>query len=76
MKRCPKCGETLPRSAFWKNRTTKDGLQSYCKACLTLLQRGQVEPWSWCPICARYVRGRVDHLVETHGWAPPSEEAA
>lgn len=32
-KRCPKCGETKPRSAFSRDTSKPDGLQSYCKAC-------------------------------------------
>lgn len=33
MKRCPRCGETKPLSAFSKNRRRKDGVHSICKAC-------------------------------------------
>lgn len=33
-KKCPSCGNELPISQFYKNAATKDGLQSYCKACL------------------------------------------
>ena len=36
VKRCVKCGKTLPVGMFNANRTTKDGLQSYCREC----QRG------------------------------------
>jgi hypothetical protein len=32
-KLCGKCGETKPLSEFYKNRTTKDGLQTRCKIC-------------------------------------------
>lgn len=32
-KRCPRCGRDLPKEAFGKNRTTKDGLQNWCKEC-------------------------------------------
>lgn len=32
-KRCSKCGEILPHSAFSKNATKNDGLQTYCKLC-------------------------------------------
>jgi hypothetical protein len=32
-KRCPKCSETKPVDAFGKNRSMKDGLQGWCKAC-------------------------------------------
>lgn len=34
MKTCTKCGETLPPSAFFKEKRNKDGLRSACKACL------------------------------------------
>ena len=32
-KTCTKCGETKPLEEFHKDRTKKDGLQSYCKEC-------------------------------------------
>src|SRR5690606_37318735 len=32
-KRCTKCREVKPAADFWRNRATKDGLQSQCKAC-------------------------------------------
>ena len=34
MKRCPKCERLLPIKQFNKNRSTKDGLQSWCRACV------------------------------------------
>lgn len=33
MKVCSKCKETKDRSAFARNRTTKDGLQGHCRLC-------------------------------------------
>lgn len=33
LKRCTRCGEEKERSAFSKDRSRKDGLQPYCKAC-------------------------------------------
>lgn len=33
-KKCYKCGRTLPVTEFYKNRSTKDGLQSMCKDCI------------------------------------------
>ena len=30
-RRCPACGETKPRKAFNKNKSAKDGLQTYCR---------------------------------------------
>lgn len=32
-KRCSKCGRELPTSEFAKSSLSKDGFQSYCKAC-------------------------------------------
>lgn len=33
MKYCSKCKKTKPLAEYWRNRSTKDGLQSYCKPC-------------------------------------------
>ena len=33
LKKCSKCGRELPVSEFWKNASTEDGLQTYCKEC-------------------------------------------
>ncbi len=33
MKICKKCGKEKPRSEFYFDNTTKDGLSSYCKSC-------------------------------------------
>jgi len=38
-KRCSKCGEIKPLSGFNKNKTQKDGLQSYCKICRCLYDK-------------------------------------
>lgn len=32
-KKCSKCGRELPLSEFNKDKSRKDGLQSYCKSC-------------------------------------------
>lgn len=32
-KRCTKCGETKPVDEFYRNRSHRDGLNSYCKEC-------------------------------------------
>jgi len=33
MKTCTKCGEMKPLSEFYKDKHSKDGLTSWCKAC-------------------------------------------
>ncbi len=32
-KSCQRCGEYKPVADFWRQKATKDGLQSYCKPC-------------------------------------------
>ncbi|WP_079168999.1 endonuclease VII domain-containing protein [Streptomyces sp. CC77] len=32
-KRCSRCGDSKPRADFAKNRSSRDGLQSYCRPC-------------------------------------------
>lgn len=39
LKYCPKCGENLDISLFRKNRNRKDGLNGYCKNCLSDMQK-------------------------------------
>jgi hypothetical protein len=45
IKKCSKCGEWKAESAFAKNRTRGDGLQSECKACHN--KRAQEERDCW-----------------------------
>ena len=35
-KKCSKCKQTLPIDNFWKNKTSNDGYQSYCKSCMKI----------------------------------------
>lgn len=35
---CARCKKDLPLSQFHNNRSTKDGLQSYCKECRNFLR--------------------------------------
>lgn len=34
MKECSKCHRVLPESEFYKNVSTKDGFQYWCKSCV------------------------------------------
>ncbi len=34
MKVCKRCNQKKPLTEFWKNKTTRDGLQLYCKDCV------------------------------------------
>jgi hypothetical protein len=42
-KRCPRCDEWKRHEEFSRNRSTPDGLQSYCKACSSAIQRSNAE---------------------------------
>ena len=39
LKRCTKCKEPKPRSAFWKQSNTSDRLRTHCKDCFKLYFR-------------------------------------
>lgn len=39
MKHCRRCGTDRPRAEFHRNRSTRDGLQTYCKACSNEVRR-------------------------------------
>ncbi len=39
MKKCNKCGEVKPKTEFYKNKKTKDGLQYTCKKCCRELNK-------------------------------------
>ena len=39
-KRCCECGEVKPRSAYYKNKTKSDRLQTWCKGCHDTRVRG------------------------------------
>ncbi len=41
LKKCSKCGRELPVSEFWKNASTEDGLQTYCKECGNVYTRNR-----------------------------------
>lgn len=43
LKKCSKCGRELPVSEFWKNASTEDGLQTYCKECGNVYARNRKE---------------------------------
>lgn len=43
VKHCPKCRETKPLDAFHKNKSQKDGLNHYCKACKAQYYAANVE---------------------------------
>ena len=41
LKKCSKCSRELPVSEFWKNASTEDGLQTYCKECGNVYARNR-----------------------------------
>ena len=40
-KRCPKCGQVLPLSAFGKDNRSADGHARYCKECLKVVNNAR-----------------------------------
>lgn len=42
---CPCCKEELPVSAYWIKKSTKDGLQNYCKKCQKKKNRKRYEDY-------------------------------
>lgn len=59
-KKCPKCGERQPISAFGRNRTQPDGLSFYCLAC----NRERNREWY------RASREADGHTVRDLTWVP------
>lgn len=41
MKTCSKCKETKPMSEFYKDRSKKDGLRSWCKSCFKRYRKSE-----------------------------------
>ncbi len=39
MKKCSKCKETKAKTEFYRKRTSKDGLQDWCKKCMAEYQK-------------------------------------
>lgn len=39
MKRCSRCRVEMPLRRFYRNRSSKDGLQSYCRPCIKIQAR-------------------------------------
>lgn len=54
-KRCCYCGDTKPAEDFWKNKSTKDGLQYRCKRCQAAANA----------LCQRTPHGRASALVRS-----------
>ena len=68
MKRCSCCGHKLPKSYFWKNKHSKDGLQSYCKECQTLMTskayKADVVRQSLQNMVAVYHKSQEDYVLK------------
>lgn len=64
MKFCKKCGTNKQTSDFWKNKRTRDGLQSYCKPCWYATTKSKLEG----PDRDKYLRmRRNNHLLNKYG---------
>lgn len=63
-KRCSKCGETKPLDEFYRDRSSRDGLNRQCKTCINVVKRRWLER---NPEYARqhYADNR-DRLTERH----------
>jgi hypothetical protein len=64
-KRCRKCGETLPLTAFFSNRARADGLANECHACQGSSEYRSALPW-WLaigvdPALCVYCGGEATH---------------
>lgn len=64
MKYCTKCKTNKPLSEYWKNKTTKDGYQAWCKPCWYVLTKSKLSGGSR----EKYLRMRRNgHLVRKYG---------
>lgn len=83
MKRCPKCGETKPYSAYAKASRRHDNTQTYCRECHKGVQRksrfnitdeqyqAMVDDHEGvCAICARPPGPRGFHIDHDHRCCP------
>lgn len=90
-KRCSQCKQNKPLSEFSKNRSTKDGLQDWCKSCLKAYQQTDKGKAVYSKAAAKYYRTpngkatiykanakyRACHIIITKAdWAVNSEVRA
>jgi hypothetical protein len=76
-KRCSRCREEKPREAFVKNRTTKDGLHSWCKECKAenSRRRYEVSPEKQLEYVRRWARANREKARETRrSWQKANSE--
>lgn len=77
MKRCPRCGETLPYSEFHKASRAKDGCQPYCKPCRNEYYRKYNRENIDKAVRAQYkyrygiTKEKKRDLLHAQGWACP-----
>lgn len=50
MKRCPKCLQSKPLPEFNRNKTTRDGLAVYCRACVREINQAYFKPRGTDPV--------------------------
>jgi len=71
MKRCSKCKQVLPRSAFHKHSKRRDGLQDWCKLCFLPLQQAYRQTPGGKAVharsCAKYYRTTHGKAVHRRG---------
>lgn len=61
-KRCSRCGRTLPLTAFYKNRSRRDGVCTYCIEC-----KGQYSRELYAKDPYKFDRQRTAYRASEHG---------
>jgi hypothetical protein len=64
MKRCARCGQTKPLSEFHKNKSRRDGVQTYCRPCRAVIDHDRYERLRATGVPSRaWERGRSEWLL-------------
>lgn len=63
-KRCPRCGETKPVTAFGRNKAKRDGCQTACRECKAATHRAYYEAHreEWIANANAKIRAKVERV--------------
>ena len=75
-KQCTKCKQTLPLSEFHKNRSTKDGLHSWCKSCEGAYQKAYLQSEKGMAVHRRYLKSPKGKSAVVNYRRSPNGKAA